>query len=75
MPLYRSRSSKINEFTATANQTVFTFSGFTNADSTRLVILINGIKQLHSSYTKTTTNITLSKGLTAGDIVEIYYLN
>jgi len=68
-------SNNINEFTATAGQTVFTFSGFTNSDSTRLMVFVNGSKQLHSSYTKTTTNITLSEGLNAGDIVEIYYLN
>jgi len=63
-----------NVFTATASQTVFTFSGFTNVvGSHRLMVFVSGIKQLESAYTETTTDITLSTGLTAGTSVEIYF--
>ncbi len=63
-----------NVFTATASQTVFTFTGFTNVvGSHRLMVFVGGVKQVESTYTETTTNITLSAGLSAGVAVEIYF--
>jgi hypothetical protein len=63
-----------NAFTATAAQTVFTFSGFTNVVSShRLMVFVGGIKQLESAYTETTSQITMSTGLTANTTVEIYF--
>jgi hypothetical protein len=63
-----------NAFVATASQTVFTFTGITNVvGSHRLMVFIGGNKQLETAYTETTTNITLSAGLTSGTPVEVYF--
>ena len=60
------------EFTATANQTVFTVSGgITNAAN--VAVFLNGSKLGASDYTASASsnNVTLAAGATVGDLVEI----
>jgi hypothetical protein len=58
------------EHTATASQTVFTLSNSYTIGIGALRVFINGVYQSPSSYTETsTTSITFSEGLDAGDQV------
>lgn len=61
-------------FTATAGQTVFTFTGFEYIPNTNaLIVFVNGVYQISGTdYTEdSTTTITFTSGLTAGDIVVV----
>ena len=59
---------KVNEFTATANQTTFTV----NYTVGTIEIFLNGIKLLQGDYTATNgTSVVLDDGATANDKVEV----
>jgi phage-related tail fiber protein len=68
-------------FTATASQTAFTFTNFTNVTGThRLQVFVDGVKQIEpgngaaSSYAETSsTIITFVAGLDVGQYVECYF--
>jgi hypothetical protein len=58
------------EFTATTGQTVFTLTTTTFAGEDTLAVYVNGVRQSHSAYTTSSTNvITFSEGLQEGDKV------
>jgi hypothetical protein len=58
------------EFTATQGQTVFTLTTTTFAGEDTLAVYVNGVRQSHSAYTTSSTNvITFSEGLQDGDKV------
>jgi hypothetical protein len=58
------------EFTATTGQTVFTLTTTTFAGEDTLAVYVNGVRQSHSAYTTSSTNvITFSEGLQDGDKV------
>jgi hypothetical protein len=61
------------DFTATAGQTVFTVTNRTSGDylAGNCWVLINGLLQNPSTYTDTTTTVTLSTGVAVGDIVSV----
>lgn len=67
---------KEDQFTSTANQTVFNLtSGYTVATGA-VEVFVNGSKQPKTSYTETNSNtITLTSGLSAGADVIIRYIN
>jgi hypothetical protein len=58
------------EFVATQGQTVFTLTTTTFAGEDTLAVYVNGVRQSHSAYTTSSTNvITFSEGLQDGDKV------
>jgi hypothetical protein len=58
------------EFTATNGQTVFTLTTTTFAGEDTLAVYVNGVRQSHSAYTTSNTNvITFSEALQDGDKV------
>jgi hypothetical protein len=58
------------EFTATNGQTVFTLTTTTFAGEDTLAVYVNGVRQSHSAYTTSSTNvITFSEVLQEGDKV------
>jgi hypothetical protein len=58
------------EFTATQGQTVFTLTTTTFAGEDTLAVYVNGVRQSHSAYTTSSTNvITFSEALQDGDKV------
>jgi hypothetical protein len=61
------------DFTATGGQTVFTITSRTSGDyiAGNCWVLINGAFQDQSTFTDTTTTVTLATGVTAGDIVSV----
>jgi hypothetical protein len=61
------------DFTATGGQTVFTITSRTSGDyiAGNCWVLINGAFQDPSTFTDTTTTVTLATGVTAGDIVSV----
>jgi hypothetical protein len=61
------------DFTATAGQTVFTITSRTSGHyiAGNCWVLINGAFQDPSTFTDTTTTVTLATGVTAGDIVSV----
>jgi hypothetical protein len=61
------------DFTATGGQTVFTITSRTSGDyiAGNCWVLINGAFQDPTTFTDTTTTVTLSTGVTAGDIVSV----
>ncbi len=65
---------KSEKLTSTASQTIFTLSSVTipGPDQESLLVIINGKKQPLDAYTvDSSTQITISEGLEAGDIVEV----
>ena len=67
-------TSITEEQIATAAQTVFTLVDFTYVIGANLMVFINGVKQIKgaaNAYEETSTSvITFTEGLDAGDIVE-----
>lgn len=62
----------VQEFTATAGQTIFTLSSAPLAkNATR--VHINGVYQHKSTYSLTGSTLTLSSGVTVGHLVEVEY--
>ena len=62
------------EFTATASQTVFTFSGGTTYSSLgELDVYLNGVMMASGDYSATanTSSVTLASGATASDIITL----
>ena len=68
-------ATQVQEFTATQGQTVFTLSFNYIQNVNNLAVFVNGSKQISSTnYSESTTSsITFSTGLNAGDLVEVIY--
>lgn len=66
-----SASTTVEEFTATASQTLFTLVNPYTIGANNLSVFINGVRQASTAYTETsTTSVTFVSGLTVGDIVQ-----
>lgn len=61
----------IEEFTATASQTLFTLANAYTVGINNLSVFVNGVRQDSTAYTETSsTEVTFVSGLTAGDSVQ-----
>jgi len=66
-----SASTTVEEFTATASQTVFNLSNAFTVGANVLSVFINGVRQSSTAYAETsTTRVTFVSGLTVGDLVQ-----
>lgn len=65
---------KSQVFSATASQTVFTLTSISipDTDQEKSILIVNGKTQPYGAYTvDSSTQITISEGLEAGDHVEV----
>jgi hypothetical protein len=66
-----SAATTVEEFTATASQTLFNLVNPYTIGSNNLSVFINGVRQGSTAYTETsTTSVTFVSGLTVADLVQ-----
>ena len=74
--VYGTNVNKQNYQTATNNQTLFTVGFSYTVGANSILVFVNGSKQIKTlNYTETSTStVTFSTGLNAGDVVEFVFI-